>query len=181
MAMKFEIEDNLTEYFNELEKHFNSHKDTLGVAFARKVVGNYGEERSHIAKHMSKWNPYLYTTGQNQNYWDWNVGEDKTTVEVLYSGKHIHQDRRSGITRIWWEFATKETRGNYSWERKLDRDYAEFQETGDSSNAHFPIDPEKARNKHGINKGLREVNQKDLDKAGEYLMIIMELRMLMNP
>lgn len=180
--MQIETQENLTKYFNKLEKHFNSHKDNLSYAFTRKVVGAYGNPNTHIARHMStNFNPYLFMSGQDEHYWKFDDTEEFATMEVLYSGKHIHDKYPVGKARIWWEFATKDTRSKPATDRVLEKDYAEFQETGDSSAANYPIDPNDAKHKYAIDKGLSEVSQKDLKDVGTYLMNLMELRMLMNP
>ena len=180
--IQFEIQDNLTEYFDELEKHFNSHKDNLSYSFSRKVVGAYGNPNTPIARHMStKFNPYLFMSGQDEHYWDFTDNGEIATMEVLYSGKHLHDKYPVGKAKVWWEFATKSTRNKPATDRVLEKDYAEFQETGDDSAANYPVDPNDAKHKYAIDKGLSTINQKHLKDVGTDLMTLMELRMLMNP
>lgn len=168
-------EDTFTDYLNELEKHFNSHKDTLNYAFARSIVGNYGSMNGKIARLMSTdFNPHLYATGQDENLWKHTIEEGMSIIEIMYTGMHLHEEYPVGKARVWWEFG-KYARGGT--DDVLERDYAWYQETGQD-----PIAKSKdAKHKGAIQRGLSSANHKDLNRTTEYMEAIMKLQHLNNP
>lgn len=171
--IKFEVQDTLTEYLDKLKSHFNANKVTLNEVFAEAVVGDswMNPRSGHIAKYMStNFNPYLFASGQDKGYWKFMSEEGISSIEVMYSGMHLHEQYPVGKARVWWEFA--EDTSAPKNQRKLARDYAWYQETGEDKIAM----PEDARHKGAIAKGLAEVSQKDLKKTEEYFMRIMELK-----
>lgn len=169
--MTVEIQDNLTKYFEELQMNFESSKPALNEAFAESIVGKYGSPVSgHIAQFMSQtFNPNLFMSGQNPNYWQFESKEGMSILEVLYTGIHLHDKYPVGKAKVWSEFATSDTKNKPLQERELARDYAYYQETG--------IDPiaksSDAKHKGAIKEGLSLSNQFDLEKTGDYLEHIM--------
>lgn len=169
----FEIEDNLTKYFEELEKNFDTGKSAMTEAFTRSIVGNYGSPISgHIAEFMSQtFNPYLYTSGQDEHYWKLEKSKGKSVIEVLYSGMHLHDVYPPGKARVWWEFGKYGIGGTKD---VLERDYAYYQETGRDKLAKS----QDAKHQGAIEHGLLLSNQEDLEKTAKYLKLIMEGRTL---
>lgn len=170
--IEFEVQDNLTDYLDKLKTHFEKNKIILNEEFTRAVVGDYLNPNSgHIAKYMStNFNPYLFTSGQDEHYWKFMSEEGMSSIEVLYSGMRLHDRYPVGKARVWWEFA--ENPSVPKNQRRLARDYAWYQETGEDKIAM----PDDAKHTGAIAKGLAEVSQKDLKNVNEYLMNIMELK-----
>lgn len=170
--IEWDVEENLTDYFEELLQHFNSHKDTLNYAFTREIVGNYGSVNGKIARLMSTtFNPHLYTSGQNEDLWKHMVDEGMSIIEIMYTGRYLHEEYPIGKAKVWWEFADKNN------QNKLGRDYSWYQETGEDPIAKS----EDAKHKGAISKGLSSATSKDLNKTAQYMEDIMKLRTLNHP
>jgi len=173
--IRFEVDDNFTKYLEELEKNFEASKGTLVEAFTRAIVGNYGSPISgHIAEFMSQtFNPYLFTSGQDEHYWQLETSKDKSVIEVLYSGMHLHDVYPPGKARVWWEFGKYGIGGNKD---VLERDYAYYQETGHDKLAK----PGDAKHTGAIEHGLSLSNQKDLEKTADYFNEILKGRAMIS-
>lgn len=173
--IKFQVDDNFTKYLEELEKNFDTGKSAMTEAFTRSIVGNYGSPISgHIAEFMSQtFNPYLFTSGQDENYWNLNKSKGKSVIEVLYSGMHLHNVYPPGKARVWWEFGKEGVGGRND---VLERDYAYYQETGRDKLAKS----EDAKHQGAIEYGLLMSSEKDLEKTAHYLELIMKGRTLGN-
>jgi len=145
-------QDNISEYFERLDKLFETEKKEMANTLMREMVGfPFSPQGGFIAPLMSKWNPYLYSTGQNSKYWVGESNRDLTTLEALYTGADINDFYGGKPPKgVWWEFATLETAHLDPQDRELERDYAYFQETGRDKIA----EPRKARNKGAIEKGI---------------------------
>lgn len=168
-------DDTLTDYLNELEKHFQAHKELLNYEFARSIVGNYGSTGGKIAHLMSTdFNPYLYTSGQDESFWKKTVDEGISIIEIMYSGMHLHEQYPVGKARVWWEFG-KYARGGRN--DVLERDYAWYQETGEDKIAK----PQDAKHTGAIQTGLASANSNDLKQTAHYMESIMKLWSLTNP
>lgn len=167
--INFKVEDNLTDYLTELESHLDAEREKFVGGLARKPVGTWGDpNEGEITLLAPKWNPFLYTTGQNRLKWTIKLGE-KSSVEILYSAMkapNLNTTYDDKTRRVWWEFADDDN------PKKLGRDYAYYQETGEDPIAR----PEDAKHKHFIRDGLEASFPEIKRAAGRYLMEIMNLR-----
>ena len=160
--------DDLSAYLDRISQSFEEHKVTLNYEFARGVVGTGGYASGFIAPLMSKkWNLYLLTTGADTGYWLYSSEKGLTSIEVLYTGKDIHEKWAGGMgfsdswKGIWWEFATRDTRGLPPESRELERDYSYFQETGKDKLAK----KSQAKHKGAIRRGLHNVDDTALKEV----------------
>ena len=166
-------QDSISDYFEKLEKLFESEKKEMANTLMRDMVGfPFSPGGGFIAPLMSKWNPYLYSTGQNSKYWTGKSEGGLTTIEALYTGADFNDFWDKPPKGVWWEFATDETAHLDPQDRKLERDYAYFQETGRDPIAHSS----KARNKGAIEKGIMLSAPKIRSETEQYLSMLIQLK-----
>lgn len=153
-TLTMEVErDTLSEYLDKLDELMKTEKKEMANTLMWHLVGFYGSpEGGYIAPNMSKYNPYLYSTGQMSKYWVGKSNNKLTTLEALYTGLDIHEYFFDGVPKgIWWEFATEDTSHLPPKDRKLERDYAYFQETGIDDVA----DSKYAKRKGAIRRSIK--------------------------
>ena len=166
--------DTLSDYLDKLDELMKTERKEMANTLMRKLVGYpFSPYDGYIAPNMSKYNPYLYSTGQNDEYWIGKSNNKLTTLEALYTGLDIHEYYGDGVPKgIWWEFATKDTSRLPPKMRKLERDYAYFQETGRDKIA----DSKYAKRKGGIRKGILSAEAPLHSEAVKYFGRILQLR-----
>lgn len=164
-------EDTITDYLNELESLIEEEKPQLLNTLMREVVGYPYSFGGFVAPLMStKWNPFLYSSGQDSSMWHGEIGE-VSRLETVYSGMKLHQlfDK----PKVWSEFATPETKNQSDpRKRKLARDYAYFQETGIDPIA----DPRYAKHKHAVEEGFAASTNHVIAETGKYVERLMQLQ-----
>ena len=161
--MTIEIQDRLTEYFEELHQHFHKSQSRFVEALAWDLAED-------VMTFAPDWNPNLYLSGFEKRLWQEDISEGMSAIEILYTGFTEQVD----YIEVWWEFATPETMHNRPEDRKLGRDYALYQETGYDRIA----DPRKAKHQRFIRKGSEIYSHTMKHNANKYLQQILRLEEL---
>lgn len=163
-------EDTITEYLTNLQSDYEKQEHTILEKMARELVGEYDDKTGgYIAPLMStKFNPNLFLSGQDEDYWKIEQGDERSTLEIIYTGMRLHDDFNHPM--VWWEFATEDTVSEAPRYRQLGRDYAYFQETGrDPVAKSF-----KAKHKYAVKMGVLAGSNAVREVAGDYLMQLMK-------
>lgn len=155
-------EDTVTEYLTKLLDHFQGSQEV--------ILDNLANELSHkfIEPYVPKWNPNLYESGENPNYWFKNISMERSTVEVLYTGFTEFAEYMD----VFFEM------GGYSTLRPatLQRDYAYYQETGrDIFHGSYPEAP-PFEGHHYVQKGTADYSNFMANSIEKYMNQIMKLR-----
>lgn len=167
MVLKVEItEDTLTEYMDQVYDLANDQSNE------RRFIRDAGLEihEEFIFPRMPKWNPNLILSPlepQNQLI---EITEDKSVIELLYTGFTEQALAKELEKGVWSEFGDKV-------EGKLERDYAEYQETG--IDVHARNDDERAprfRGHHYVEFGLKASVTHYNNKVLYYLDRLMHLQ-----
>lgn len=163
-------EDTITEYLTNLQSDYEKQEHTILEKMATRLVGEYGDETDgFIAPLMShEFNPNLFMSGQDEDYWKIEQGDERSTLEIIYTGKRLHDNYSHPL--VWWEFATEDTADDAPRYRQLGRDYAYFQETGRDPVA----ESSKAKHKYAVKTGLLTGASAVREVAGDYLMQLMK-------
>ena len=171
----YAVNNDIDKYLDELESLFQSEKKEMANTLMREMVGYpFSPEGGFIAPLMSKWNPFLYSSGQNSEYWEGTSSKGLTTLEAVYTGMDIHKFYGKGLPKgVWWEFATPETASfKDPQDRVLGRDYAFYQETG----IDIVAQPQFARHKGAIASGV-ELSAPHLhEEAKNYVSRLIKLQ-----
>jgi len=150
MSIKFEIEENITGYLDELQSNFSREKKFILNEMGYVVTGYENDETAPIPSLMSTtFNPFLYLSGQMEENRIFEDDPEEPSLEIIYSGMGLEEmfpDEKP--TGVWWEFA--EDPWNPPRFRHLERDYALYQETGRDTTAKYS----DARHKYAIRTGL---------------------------
>ena len=188
MTFKFNIVDNSTKYFNRLETIFEDETDHILKEMMTSATGTYGNRNAPISKRLMEqgksgrrkynYNPYLFMSGQDRNYWKTTHDGDLHSITANYSGMRGYMAAGEDGFKVWVEFSEEfrdKMNEGYEWgeafeyvrheyletERTLDRDYAEYQETGIDEFA----DPENADHIGYVSLGLEEAAQQQIPYA----------------
>ena len=118
----YEVQDNLTNYFDELESYIKN------KSFKEKVLHDSAKEMVEIADDIvPKWNPNLMYSGLNEAFWNYTHDKSKSIVEVIYTGFTDEGMGEPEDIQVFWQFG-KYHKGGYS--DILGRDYAYYIEYG---------------------------------------------------
>lgn len=159
-------EDTFTEYLSYLQTRVEEEKPEMLRKMARRLVGNYDEpDDGFIAPLMSTdFNPNLFLSGQDEEYWEIGEKGDVSVLYVTYTGKRLHDLYAPGQAKVWSEFSVDGAK------YELERDYAYYQETGHDSIAKSSDAKHKYAIKFGVLAGAYAVRE----SAGLYLNQIMQ-------
>ena len=168
MKGKIVVEESLTEYLQYIQNSLHETKEQELRKQARLLVGEYDNPTSgYIAPRMSTdFNPNLYLSGQEEEFWIVNSNENVSTIQIIYTGMRLH-DNYPDDARVWLEFS--ENLEPYPPYRELERDYAYYQETGSDPIAK----PSDAKHKFAIKKGVFASRNELHNHAAKYLKSIM--------
>jgi len=154
-------EDTISEYFDYIYNTLHQTTEKEIKKMARLMVGHEGEEDGYIAPRMStEFNPNLYISGQEEEYWQILSNGEITTLEAIYTGMRLPH---SPDSKVWFEFGDKEM-------GIIERDYAFYQETGVDKWA----TPSGARHKYAIERGVYMSGRELLDHSTKYLESIIK-------
>jgi len=157
MKAKFEIiEDTVTGYLNALQSQMEKDSEYILNHVADEVTGKDEDDSAPIPKLMStRFNPYLYISGQLPENREVKVDNGKSVIEILYSGMGL-EEWYGDEAMVWWEFSKEQDPSIPPRERTLARDYAYYQETG----ADIIADYRNAKHKRAIQTGLTTSSDK---------------------
>ncbi len=166
--------DSIEEYFTKLKEHMDTEKPEMLNSLMTTIVGfPFSPMGGYVAPRMGKWNPYLYSTGQDREYWEGEITDAESYLQAMWTGRDINHFFSGGLPKgIWWEFATEDSWGKPAREKKLERDYAWYQETGQDPIAK----PSDAKHKGAIRRGIIASKDEVLRDAQDYLNRIIELQ-----
>ena len=158
------VEENITEYLDTLLETVKEETPEMLKEMAEILVGEDGDEDAFIPALMStEFNPNLFLSGQDEDYWKISSYDYLSFLTITYSGMRLHELYDVGTAKVWREFAVNEE--SDPSQRVLDRDYAYYQETGHDSRAKYS----DARHKHAIQKGMTIGKPEALNVAKKYL------------
>lgn len=187
MAVKVKVtKDTVTTYLDTLTERYDAtekyHLKSLAHVLTGKGNGSItSKEKGTIGLLLSKWNPNLYLSGQEEDRWLFEQSKGKSSVTVNYTGMTYERRYDDDEFQVWWEFS-KEIREGFSIyevmyqmdpeERTLARDYAYYQET-----TYDPIaDPRWVRRPHAIRRGTEAGAGLIFEKSEEYLHNLINLK-----
>lgn len=178
-------EDTITEYLNQLSSTFENRKEHILREMMYSATGYPGDENAPIARKLMKegssgakdyqYNPWLFKSGQDKNYWSYESDGDVFTILANYSGMRGYESNED--FKVWAEFSEEwEEDEPYvamnmdPYERTLARDYAFYQETGADKYA----SPKDARHIGFVNRGMGDAAKKQIPEtlARQYQIIL---------
>ena len=120
--IRFEVKENLSKYVEYLEKEIkNINRD-------KKVLETMAEDFVDIVNEViPTMNPNLIYSGSNPETWNIFNEDNRTELEIIYTGFTGEGMGEPDDIYVWWEFG-KYHEGGYS--DILGRDYAYYQEFG---------------------------------------------------
>ena len=147
-------------------------KETVSEYF-RQVGATFKEETPQILEDMGDilvdnittfapdWNPNLYLSGYEKDWWVIEPTKTGTLLDILYTGMLYEDTVGEDEMKGWWEF------GGHSYQPPAPptRDYAYFQETGQDPIA----DSGLAKHKWFIARGAKKSQEPIVNKAKDYL------------
>ena len=116
--IRFEVQENVTEYLTKLTELVSDESNTVNFL---KDAGSELHFR-YIEPNMPKWNPNLMYSPLEPDHRKTEVNEDKSFIELLYTGFTESAKMNDLPEGVWSEFGDKA-------QGILERDYAYFQET----------------------------------------------------
>ncbi len=142
MKAKITVAESLKEYFETIQRNMDENLDKQLRLMARELVGDEEDPSDgFIAPLMSsKFNPNLYISGQEDEFWQVDFSEGINQIIMVYTGMRLHENYDN--PKVWWEFANE-------WGR-LARDYAYYQETQSDHIAK----PEGAKHPFAVERGV---------------------------
>lgn len=161
MSVKFEFQDNLSEYLNELQTSFKKEEEYILKELMYSATGYKGDRTAPIPSILMTgtkgYNKWLFQSGQDASRWEIKIGEDEGVVLANYSGMEGYNT--ADEFKVWIEFSNEYIENDFDYystkkidpyDRTLNRDYAFYQETGADKYA----DPDNAHHKGYVNKGM---------------------------
>lgn len=163
------VKNTVSEYLDLIDKNIEENAPKQLKHMAEKLVGEYDDPTGgYIAPLMSTtWNPNMFLSGQDEDYWKILNDDDKHSLTVTYTGLRLYDLYSMDEAKVWWEFAVNQEADPQ--ERVLERDYAFFQETGIDRYAL----PKYAKHKGAVAHGVRAGKGEMYEMATKYLENIM--------
>ena len=180
-SIKFEVEDNLSKYFNRLSELWDKEEKHILKEMMYSATGYPGDTKAPISKRLMeegssgkskyRYNPYLYSSGQEAARWIYKKDGDTSEIKANYSGMEGYE--KLDEFKVWVEFSEEfeEKLAEYDWgtaynivrnmnpyDRNLERDYAFYQETGADKYA----SPSDADHIGYVNRGMGEAAQQKI-------------------
>ena len=167
MSLNFTTEENVSERLEELQKRVSERMESILREVSYQATGKEEEESAPIPRLMGRWNHWLFISGQLESARSYDIGEDKSTITINYSGMR-YEEFYADDFKSWWEFAEDNDPNPLTAE--LERDYAFYQETGIDEIA-SPVD---AKHEHAIEWGLLYAAPQIRNEAGRQFDILLE-------
>ena len=168
-------EDTITEYLNKLNSTFEDSKEHILREMMYSATGYLGDTSAPIPRKLMKegssgnkdyeYNPYLFKSGQDRNFWSYESKGDVLTILANYSGMRGYES--SDEFKVWAEFSEEWEDEPYiaqrmdPYERTLAREYAFYQETGADKYA----SPKDARHIGFVNRGMGDAANKQIPES----------------
>lgn len=158
--LRFEVtEETVSEYFRQVGASFAENTPQVLEEMGDILVDN-------ISMFAPDWNPNLYLSGYEKDWWIIEPTDTGTVLDILYTGM-LYEDIIGEDDMLgWWEFGGS---SQYPYKPPA-RDYAYYQETGIDAVAN----PKNARHKWFVAKGAKKSQKPIVNKAQEYLDTILE-------
>lgn len=169
--IRFEVQENVTEYLTKLQEHFEGNQEAWLDKLTQELVFDY------IGPLVPEWEDAdsegnLRESGEDPENWFKNISQTRSIVEILYTGftelmEHSH---------VFWEMGGYSTQAYAS----LKRDYAFYQETG--KDLYHPLldrgEAPRFEGHHYVQRGTENFVKSERMKhmTAQYLMEIMELK-----
>ena len=147
-SIKFEIQDNVSEYLDKLQDGMLDNMEYVLKQVSYEATGTLEDESKPIPKLIGRWNPWLFMSGQTDSARTYDISSKKSEININYSGMRYEEMYSEEEFSPWWEFA--EDFDSNPRTAVLERDYAYYQETGIDSVA----SPADAKHKWAIEWGL---------------------------
>ena len=128
MKAKVTVTETVSEKMDLLQQQFEDDVEEILQKLADAVTGTDEDDFAPIPSLMStEFNPNLYMSGQERRHRFVKKSKNQSVITIVYTGMDLHEIHGDDA-KVWWEFAEDlETDPKY---RKLERDYAYYQETG---------------------------------------------------
>lgn len=175
MTLKWDVEENVSEGLDNLQAQFEQDLERTLKELMISMTGRDGDTLAPIPKRLmhvpkeSRFNPWLFKSGQDQSRWVFEQDNGQSSIEANYSGMEYKNHMEEDDFKVWIEFsdefieegadmnAYNYVKEYYSqYELHLNRDYAFYQETGVDKYA----DPEDAHHKHFVQEGVEEASER---------------------
>ena len=165
-SVRFEITEDVSQGLDKLQQRVSGDMEHILRELSYEAVGRDGETSAPVPRRMSTtFNPYMYTSGQEEENKFYEISENNSSVDILYSGMEL-DDYLGDEARRWWEFSE-----NFDPTSSLERDYAYYQETGRD-----PIAlPNDARHKFAIEWGMRDAARPILKRLDSQMKRILNM------
>lgn len=152
----FVTSDTVTEYAEKLRNHFQKSQPQMLKGLARNLTGEY------ITPLVPQWNPNLYLSGLDESKWVMKTSAEIIGIQIKYTGFTEYSEHMY----VWWEF------GGFSTLRptSLQRDYAEYQETGKDPKA------PSFEGHHYVGRGTKEFEKAIKPITAQYINKIIHLK-----
>ena len=113
MKIEFEVQDNLSKYFDELLGVFAKDEEHILKEMMYSATGYPQDRKAPISKRLMEqgrsgkrkysYNPYLFESGQDASFWTIEIKEGQSRVLANYSGMRGYEERDE--FKVWVEFS----------------------------------------------------------------------------
>lgn len=150
--------ETVSEYFRQVGVNFHEHAPDVLEEMGDILVGN-------ITEFAPDWNPNLYLSGYEKDWWIIEPTDTGTILDIIYTGMLYEDTVGEDEMKGWFEFG-----GSSYPPSPPTRDYAYYQETGQDPIA----SPGGAKHKWFVAKGAKKSQKPIVNKAQVYLDDILQ-------